>query len=240
MRLVRRRGFRCRATVSLQRRARRAAAAHSVSRLAARHARDGPRTRRFRRRESAGDERGRARRVRAPGSTLPDPEMLSWITGEAPVAARRSTRRCSRACAPAPRGVAEGRASRRERSPRPSRRLASRRRRHARRAPEGYDAFVVADLARALAREAESARGRAGLRRPRRRCARRAFIDALAFAAPEIEALLFARLGLPALRPRLAQRRRSPPQRMTALARLARDARRAGAAAHAASPPSTR
>ena len=56
------------------------------------------------------------------------------------------------------------------------------------RAPEGYDAFVAAELAHLLAEAGESRAAalvfvaRDGLRA-------QAFIDALAFAAPEIEAL---------------------------------------------------
>ena len=58
------------------------------------------------------------------------------------------------------------------------------------RAPEGYDAFVVADLTKALAREAEQLAvslvfvARDGMRA-------QSLIDSLAFAAPEIEALYF-------------------------------------------------
>src|SRR5664279_3671499 len=56
------------------------------------------------------------------------------------------------------------------------------------RAPEGYDAFVVADLTRALSPAGETravtlvVMARDGMRA-------QAIIDALAFAAPEIEAL---------------------------------------------------
>src|SRR5271156_3805649 len=56
------------------------------------------------------------------------------------------------------------------------------------RAPEGYDAFVVAELTRALAKDGEQRAvtlafvARDGMRA-------QAFIEALAFAAPEIEAL---------------------------------------------------
>ena len=58
------------------------------------------------------------------------------------------------------------------------------------RAPEGYDAFVVAELTRALAKDGERRAvtlvfvARDGLRA-------QSFIDALGFAAPEIEALHF-------------------------------------------------
>jgi len=87
------------------------------------------------------------------------------------------------------------------------------------RAPEGYDAFVVADLARALAKEAETRAvaltfvARDGLRA-------QSFIDALAFAAPEIEALY-----LPAwdCQPydRVSPNAAISAQRMITLARLA-------------------
>ena len=74
------------------------------------------------------------------------------------------------------------------------------------RAPEGYDAFVVAELTRALAKDGEQrAVTLAFVARDSLRA--QAFIDALSFAAPEIEALLSSVVGLPALRSRLAQRR---------------------------------
>ncbi len=88
------------------------------------------------------------------------------------------------------------------------------------RAPEGYDAFVVADLARALAAAGEKRAAalvfvaRDGLRA-------QAFIDALAFAAPEIEAL-----SLPSwdCQPydRVSPNAAVSAERMTVLARLAR------------------
>jgi transcription-repair coupling factor (superfamily II helicase) len=88
------------------------------------------------------------------------------------------------------------------------------------RAPEGYDAFVVAELARALAYDGETRAAalvfvaRDGLRA-------QAFSDALAFAAPEIEAL-----HLPSwdCQPydRVSPNAAIAAERMTALARLAR------------------
>ncbi len=88
------------------------------------------------------------------------------------------------------------------------------------RAPEGYDAFVVAELARALAHAGEKRAAalvfvaRDGLRA-------QAFSDALAFAAPEIEAL-----HLPSwdCQPydRVSPNAAVAAERMTALARLAR------------------
>ena len=87
------------------------------------------------------------------------------------------------------------------------------------RAPEGYDAFVVADLVRALAREAEN-RAVALTFVARDSIRAQNFIDALAFAAPEIEAL-----NLPAwdCQPydRVSPTAAIASARMTALARLA-------------------
>jgi transcription-repair coupling factor (superfamily II helicase) len=87
------------------------------------------------------------------------------------------------------------------------------------RAPEGFDAFVVADLAKSLAREAES-RAVALTFIARDSVRAQNFIDALAFAAPEIEALL-----LPAwdCQPydRVSPNAAIAAQRVTALARLA-------------------
>jgi transcription-repair coupling factor (superfamily II helicase) len=87
------------------------------------------------------------------------------------------------------------------------------------RAPEGYDAFVVADLVRSVAREAE-ARAVALTFVARDSLRAQNFIDALAFAAPEIEALL-----LPAWDCQPYDRVSPTPavaaQRMTTLARLA-------------------
>ena len=88
------------------------------------------------------------------------------------------------------------------------------------RAPEGYDAFVVADLARALARAGESAPAalvfvaRDGVRA-------QAFIDALAFAAPEIEALYLPSWDCQPY-DRVSPNAAISAERMTALARLAR------------------
>ena len=87
------------------------------------------------------------------------------------------------------------------------------------RAPEGFDAFVVADLVRALARDAEN-RAVALTFVARDSIRAQNFIDALAFAAPEIEALL-----LPAwdCQPydRVSPNAAIASARMTALARLA-------------------
>ena len=86
------------------------------------------------------------------------------------------------------------------------------------RAPEGFDAFVVADLARALARDAEN-RAVALTFLARDSIRAQAFVDALSFAAPEIEALV-----LPAwdCQPydRVSPNAAIAAQRMTALARL--------------------
>ncbi|HXT05839.1 MAG TPA: transcription-repair coupling factor [Roseiarcus sp.] len=87
------------------------------------------------------------------------------------------------------------------------------------RAPEGFDAFVVADLVRALARDAER-RAVALTFLARDSLRAQSFIEALAFAAPEIEAL-----ALPAwdCQPydRVSPNAAVAAQRMTGLARLA-------------------
>ena len=87
------------------------------------------------------------------------------------------------------------------------------------RAPEAFDAFVVAELARAFARDGE-ARAAALVFVARDGMRAQSFIDALGFAAPEIEALY-----LPAwdCQPydRVSPNAAVLAQRMTALARLA-------------------
>ncbi|MDE3176468.1 MAG: DEAD/DEAH box helicase, partial [Pseudomonadota bacterium] len=87
------------------------------------------------------------------------------------------------------------------------------------RAPEGFDAFVVADLVRALAGDAEN-RAVALTFVARDSIRAQNFVDALAFAAPEIEAL-----SLPAwdCQPydRVSPNAAIASARMTALARLA-------------------
>ncbi len=88
------------------------------------------------------------------------------------------------------------------------------------RAPEGYDAFVVADLAQAFAKPGE-ARSVALCFVARDGLKAQSFIEALAFAAPEVEALY-----LPAwdCQPydRVSPNAAIAAQRMTVLARLAR------------------
>ena len=74
------------------------------------------------------------------------------------------------------------------------------------RAPEGFDAFVVADLARSLARGRRKAGRGAGLCRARRGARAKLHRRARLRGARDRSALP-AVLGLPALRPRLAQRR---------------------------------
>ncbi len=150
---------------------------------------------------------------------LPDPDILAWITGEAPTpaeirhaAVRAAARGASGSAAPGEIGLVNAPVA-----------LAHRLRRGGAvtlaRAPEGFDAFVVADLARALAREAES-RAVALTFVARDSLRAQSFIDALAFAAPEIEALY-----LPAwdCQPydRVSPNAAIAAQRMTALARLA-------------------
>ena len=74
------------------------------------------------------------------------------------------------------------------------------------RAPEGYDAFVVADLTRALAGAGEARAVTLCLRRPRQHARAEFHRRALVCRARDRGALP-ALVGLPALRPRLAQRR---------------------------------
>ncbi len=87
------------------------------------------------------------------------------------------------------------------------------------RAPEGFDAFVVADLARAMAREAES-RSVALTFVARDSTRAQSFIDALSFAAPEIEALLLPGWDCQPY-DRVSPNAAITAQRMTTLARLA-------------------
>ena len=88
------------------------------------------------------------------------------------------------------------------------------------RAPEGYDAFVVAELTRALAKDGEQRAvtlafvARDGLRA-------QALIDALSFAAPEIEALYFPSWDCQPY-DRVSPNAAISAERMTALARLAK------------------
>ena len=119
----------------------------------------------------------------------PDPEVLAWITGEEPSAAR-----VRHAPSRAPQGGAARRPDERP-TRRPVTNLASAARRLAEggavtlaRAPEGYDAFVVAELTRALAKAGE-ARAVTLVFVARDSVRAQSFIDALSFAAPEIEAL---------------------------------------------------
>ena len=98
------------------------------------------------------------------------------------------------------------------------------------RAPEGYDAFVVAELTRALAKDGEQRAvtlafvARDGLRA-------QAFIDALSFAAPEIEALYFPSWDCQPY-DRVSPNAAISAERMTVLARLAQEPGRRRAAAH--------
>ena len=88
------------------------------------------------------------------------------------------------------------------------------------RAPEGYDAFIVAELTRALAEGGERRAvtlafvARDGLRA-------QAFIDALSFAAPEIEALYFPSWDCQPY-DRVSPNAAVSAERMTVLARLAK------------------
>ena len=88
------------------------------------------------------------------------------------------------------------------------------------RAPEGYDAFIVAELTRALAEDGERRAvtlafvARDGLRA-------QAFIDALSFAAPEIEALYLPSWDCQPY-DRVSPNAAVSAERMTVLARLAK------------------
>ena len=88
------------------------------------------------------------------------------------------------------------------------------------RAPEGYDAFVVASLARGLARAGET-RGAALVFVARDGARAQSFVDALGFAAPEVEALLFPSWDCQPY-DRVSPNAAVSSQRMTVLARLAR------------------
>ena len=88
------------------------------------------------------------------------------------------------------------------------------------RAPEGFDAFVVAELARSFARAGEQrAAALAFVARDGVRA--QSFIDALGFAAPEIEALYLPSWDCQPY-DRVSPNAAVSAQRMTALARLAR------------------
>ena len=87
-------------------------------------------------------------------------------------------------------------------------------------APEGFDAFVVADLARRFARAGEE-RAAALVFITRDGVRAQNFIDALAFAAPEIEALYLPSWDCQPY-DRVSPNAAVSAQRMTALARLAR------------------
>ena len=88
------------------------------------------------------------------------------------------------------------------------------------RAPEGYDAFLVAELTRALARDGEQrAVTLAFVARDSLRA--QAFIDALSFAAPEIETLYFPSWDCQPY-DRVSPNAAVSAERMTVLARLAR------------------
>jgi len=88
------------------------------------------------------------------------------------------------------------------------------------RAPEGYDAFVVADLTRALATAGE-ARPVTLVFVARDSLRAQNFIDALGFAAPEIEALYLPSWDCQPY-DRVSPNAAVSAERMTALARLAR------------------
>ena len=88
------------------------------------------------------------------------------------------------------------------------------------RAPEGFDAFVVAELARGLARAGETrAAALAFVARDGARA--QSFVDALGFAAPEVEALYLPSWDCQPY-DRVSPNAATSAARMTALARLAR------------------
>jgi len=87
------------------------------------------------------------------------------------------------------------------------------------RAPEGFDAFVVAELARALAKAGET-RPAALVFVARDGDRARSFIDALAFAAPDVEALYLPSWDCQPY-DRVSPNAAVAAERMTALARLA-------------------
>ena len=88
------------------------------------------------------------------------------------------------------------------------------------RAPEGYDAFIVAELTRALAKDGEErAVTLAFVARDSLRA--QAFIDALSFAAPEIEALYLPSWDCQPY-DRVSPNAAVSADRMTVLARLAK------------------
>ena len=86
--------------------------------------------------------------------------------------------------------------------------------------PEGYDAFVVADFARAFARAGEE-RAAALVFIARDSVRAQNFMDALAFAAPEVEALFLPSWDCQPY-DRVSPNASVSAQRMTTLARLAR------------------
>jgi len=86
--------------------------------------------------------------------------------------------------------------------------------------PEGFDAFVAADLARALAAAAED-RSAAFVHVARDGQRSRAFMEALAFAAPEVEALEFPAWDCQPY-DRVSPNAAIAAKRMTVLSRLAR------------------
>ena len=91
---------------------------------------------------------------------VPDTQALAWIIGGEAIRRANSTLRSSPACVPRRERTAQAlRARRRNSRSHPAiRRLEEGGAVTLARAPEGYDAFVVAELTRALAKDGESAR----------------------------------------------------------------------------------
>ena len=134
-----------------QRRARSAPAADSVSRLATGPARDGPGDGPVRRRRSSGDDGAELDEFERL-LTCPTRTCCAWITGEATTPREFDTALFAR---PAARDLEESAGESHQDLRDPSSRSALRRLAEGgavtlARAPEGFDAFVVADLARAL------------------------------------------------------------------------------------------
>ena len=151
---------------------------------------------------------------------IPDPQILDWITGSEAIPVDHDTPLFARLRA-APREALKRAERRRMNFVDPiARRLGQGDAVTLAHAPEGYDAFVIADLTRALAAAGETRAvtlvvvARDGVRAQN-------IIDALAFAAPEIEAL-----HLPSwdCQPydRVSPNAAVSAERMTVLARLAK------------------
>src|SRR5579871_192697 len=209
-----------------QRLARRAAAQNSLPRVAAGPARDGSRHGPVRRRQSRGHERRRTRRIRnaARPAGPADPRLDHGRRADARGIRHRVL--CARRGGAASRARA-GDALAMNVVDKPQTPAAAAARRLAEggvvtlaRAPEGFDAFVVADLARALAGAGEK-RAVALVFVARDGVRAQSFIDALGFAAPEVEALYLPSWDCQPY-DRVSPNAAISAERMTVLARLAK------------------